>query len=59
VTKRRSGSLLQATYLNTYDEQMGSITFGASTPAPAGLVTPRDIEINRGRSGCVRVSDRI
>jgi hypothetical protein len=39
---------------------MGSIPFDgdADRRCPTGLVTPQDIEIDRGTSGCVRVSDR-
>jgi hypothetical protein len=35
---------------------MGSTTFG---DAGIGLAAPQDIEIDRGKSGCVTVSDRV
>jgi hypothetical protein len=40
-------------------KQMGSTTFGAAVPAFGRRVTPQDIEIDRGNSGRVRLSDRI
>jgi hypothetical protein len=42
------------------DEQMGSTHFDGDTDrfCLTGVVAPQDIEIDRGTSGCVRVSDR-
>jgi hypothetical protein len=37
---------------------MGSTTFGDAAPPSGARVTPQDIEIDRGSSGRVRVSDR-
>ena len=40
-------------------KQMGSTTFGAAVPSSGWRVAPQDIEIDRGNSGRVRLSDRI
>jgi hypothetical protein len=40
-------------------KQMGSTTFGAAAPPSGRRVAPQDIEIDRGNSGSVRLSDRV
>jgi hypothetical protein len=37
---------------------MGSTTLGDAAPPSGGSVAPQDIEIDRGNSGRVRLSDR-
>jgi hypothetical protein len=39
-------------------KQMGSTTFGAAVPPSGRKVAPQHIEIDRGKSGRVRLSDR-
>jgi len=38
---------------------MGSTTFGGAEPASGRRVTPQDVEIDRGNTGRVRVSDPV
>ncbi len=38
---------------------MGSTTWGDAAPAYGRRVAPQDIEIDRGKSGRVRLSDRV
>jgi hypothetical protein len=40
-------------------KQMGSTTFGATAPSSWRSVALQDIEIDRGKSGRVRLSDRV
>jgi len=40
-------------------KQMGSTTFGAAVALSGRRVAPHDIEIDRGNSGRVRLSDRV
>jgi hypothetical protein len=53
-----AGPFINSRFLNSNDEQMGSTLFGdAKLAGVAGIVSPQQIEINRGIVGCVSGRD--